>query len=146
MNPILKRRENDLKKLYELENKYSFFKVQNTIGTPLQSIEIFLDLSLPVSKTKTHKGFVVTIELSAKYPLVPPKFMIQPVIYHPHIYDSGTICMGNTWMVSNTLDLEVERLIQLLTFDPKYINPNSLVNFSAYQWYKKNQKKFSFGF
>lgn len=142
MNPLIKRRENDIKKLHELTKKYSFLKIQNIEGDPIQKIELFIDLHLPISKTKKHKGFTVFIELSAKYPLFPPKFFVQPVIFHPHIYETGTVCIGNTWNVSNTLDQEVERLIQILSFDPKYINPNSLANFVAYTWYRKNQKKF----
>ncbi|MFN3603393.1 MAG: ubiquitin-conjugating enzyme E2 [Leptonema sp. (in: bacteria)] len=143
MNPLVKRRENDLKKIKELEKKYPFFKIHKTEGNPIKTIELEFHLEVPVSSKKKEKKFLVKIDLPSNYPLVSPKFTIIPPIFHPHVYESGTVCMGSHWLVSNTLDLELERLIKILLFDPLYINPNSVANFSAYNWYKRNKKKLS---
>lgn len=142
MNPLIKRRENDLKKLKELEKKYKFFKVIKVAGNPIKDIWAELNLKIPISSSKFANKIEIKIELPSKYPMESPKFSVKPPVYNPNVFESGKVCMGNKWMVSNTLDLEVERLIKILVLDPQYINTKSAANSNAVDWFLLNIKKF----
>lgn len=142
MNPLIKRRENDLKKLQELEKKYKFFKIIKVEGNPIKNILAELNLKIPISSKTFANKIKITIELSSKYPMEPPKFSVKPTVYNPNVFESGKVCMGSKWMVSNTLDLEVERLLKILVLDPQYININSAANSDAVDWFLLNRRKF----
>ncbi|GIX41174.1 MAG: hypothetical protein KatS3mg129_0907 [Leptospiraceae bacterium] len=142
MNLIIRRRENDLKKLRELEKKYDFIKIIDVSGNPISEIKIKLNLGLPVNKEQKGGPFELFIKLPADYPLKSPMFSIKPVVFNPHVFESGNICTGYKWMPSNTLDLEVIRIIKLLLLYPEYINSKSPANSQALSWFKKNKKKF----
>lgn len=142
MNPLLKRRQNDLAKLYELEKKYPFFKIQSTEGDPVTTITIHLSCSLPVSKKKYENDFLLTVRLPGNYPMARPGFHIKPKVFHPHVFESGNICVGTTWLVSTPLDAEVLRVIKLLLFYHEYINKNSITDAKAYEWYASNKHLF----
>jgi ubiquitin-protein ligase len=142
MNAIIKRRENDLKKLRELEKKYKFLKIKKIEGNPISEITLELNLNLPISSKKNHDSFELKIKLPSNYPLTRPSFSINPVVFNPHVFESGNFCMGDKWMPSNTLDLEVLRVIKILLFYPEFINTHSPANSSALSWFKKNIKNF----
>ncbi|MCS7205507.1 MAG: hypothetical protein NZ853_07405 [Leptospiraceae bacterium] len=141
MNPIYKRRENDLKKIQELEKKYSFLKIVEVKGEPITEIQIKLDLTLPISEKEKQKEFILKILLSANYPMSSPHFSISPPVFHPHVYESGNICRGGKWLVSTPLDQEVERIIKLLLFYPELINTKSVANEKAITWFHKKKAK-----
>jgi Ubiquitin-protein ligase len=142
MNPIVKRRLNDLQKLKELEKKYSFIKIKNTKGDPISEIFIDLHLILPISEKESKDLFELKVKLPSEYPLSRPLISVSPTVFNPHVFESGNICLGNQWMPSIFLDLEVLRVIKLLLLYPEFINPNSPANSNALSWYKKNKKKF----
>ena len=142
MNPIVKRRLNDLQRLKELEKKYSFLKIKDTKGDPISEIFIDLYLNLPISQKASKSSFLLIIKLPSDYPLSRPIISVSPTVYNPHVFESGNICLGYQWMPSIFLDLEVLRVIKLLLFYPEFINPNSPANSNALNWYKKNNHKF----
>jgi ubiquitin-protein ligase len=142
MNPIVKRRLNDLQKLKELEKKYSFIKIKNAKGDPISEIFIDLHLTLPISEKESKDLFELKVKLPSEYPLSRPLIFVSPTVFNPHVFESGNICLGYQWMPSIFLDLEVLRVIKLLLLYPEFINPNSPANSNALSWYKKNKKKF----
>lgn len=142
MNPIIRRRQNDLEKLSILEKNYPFIKIQETSGNPLSEIQIQLNLKLPINEKDISDKFLLTIQLPADYPLKSPIFRIKPIVWNPNIYTTGTICSGNKWIPSISLDQELLRMIKILLFYKEYINIQSPANVDAVKWYKKNQKNF----
>ena len=61
--------------------------------------------------------------------------------FHPHVYENLTLCIGN-WKVTETLDLLVKRIINVLIYDLGVIDEKSPANSSALNWYKKIKKNF----
>ncbi len=142
MNPIQLRRENDLKKLKELEKKFNFFKILSVEGNPTSKIQIGLYVSLPVLSGSIHKDFKLFIILPADYPLKMPGFSIKPPVFNPNVFSNGDICTGGKWLPSNTLDLETIRVLKILFYYPEVINLKSPANNEAVEWYSKNIQKF----
>lgn len=142
MNPLIKRRQNDLEKLAHVEKTYSFLKILRVIGNPITEIQIQLNLKLPISETDFRNEFILTIQLPADYPLKSPIFRIKPVVWNPNIYTTGTICTGSKWIPTIPLDQELLRIIKILLFYKEYINLHSSANIDAVNWYKKHQKNF----
>ena len=79
----------------------------------------------------------ISIALPARYPFQPPLASVQTPIWHPNVFASGTICLGTRWSPTEGLDLFVQRLARLLTFDPLLVNTASAANREAAAWYER---------
>jgi len=77
--------------------------------------------------------------LPSSYPLTEPNADMLTPIFHPHVYRSLKICMGRKWTPTEYLDDFVERIGQILCFNPEYIDQNSPANFEALDWVNKNR-------
>jgi hypothetical protein len=77
----------------------------------------------------------VRVSFPARYPFQPPLAEILTAIYHPNVYTSGRVCLGVHWLPSETLDLFVKRIAQIITFDPLVVNAVSAANPAAASWY-----------
>jgi len=85
---------------------------------------------------------VVHVALPERYPFVAPVATVRTPIYHPNVYPSGIICLGTRWIAAQGLDIFVQRLLRLVTFDPLLINTASPANREAASWYEARRREF----
>ncbi|MCK7510184.1 MAG: hypothetical protein MZV70_43195 [Desulfobacterales bacterium] len=83
----------------------------------------------------------ISISLPARYPFQPPMASVQTSVWHPNVFASGTICLGTKWSPTEGLDLFVQRLARLLTFDPLLVNTASAANREAAAWYERARRQ-----
>jgi hypothetical protein len=82
----------------------------------------------------------VRIALSSRYPFSPPTATVLTSIWHPNVYAAGVICLGTRWLPSEGLDLFVQRIARLLTFDSLLVNTQSAANRAAAEWYERTRR------
>ena len=97
--------------------------------------------------TNYPQAEITTIELKiqipAGYPFrSPPTATLSPVVYHPNVYASGQVCLGNKWVVSEFLDLLVKRVIRIITYQEDVLNEASPANGGAVSWYRERKRQF----
>ena len=80
------------------------------------------------------------IVLPARYPFQPPVATLLTPVWHPNVFPSGVICLGTRWLASEGLDLFVQRLARLLTFDSLLVNTASPANRAAAEWYTRTRR------
>ena len=88
----------------------------------------------PVDVTRQTR---LRIALPGRYPFQPPTATVLTPVWHPNVFPSGTICLGTKWLASEGLDLFVQRLARLLTFDSLLVNTASAANRVAADWYQR---------
>ena len=62
----------------------------------------------------------------------------NPLPFNPEWFRDGTFG-GFCWNRTDTLPIQIYRILLSLQFDPQYINPISTSNNSALQWYLENK-------
>lgn len=80
---------------------------------------------------------VLVIAFGDRYPFLPPSATFRTPIYHPNVYPSGLVCLGSRWLPSEGIDLFLQRVIRLMTFDPLLVNENSAAHPAALHWYRR---------
>jgi len=86
--------------------------------------------------------FKLTMEFTEEYPNKPPKVKFTTKMFHPNIYNDGSICLDilqNQWAPSYDI-ASVLTSIQSLLCDP---NPNSPANHEAARLYQENRKEYN---
>lgn len=84
----------------------------------------------------------IEMVLPSNYPFTGPKVTFTTKIFHPNVYTSGLVCLGpKDWVISEPLSMLVERIINIIIYDPKMVNPSSPANPDAANWYSKNLHK-----
>jgi ubiquitin-protein ligase len=91
--------------------------------------------------TDFHK---VHIHLPATYPRSKPFLTMQTPIFHPHIFDNQTVCIGD-WKINESLDNLLLRVGAIIQYDPSYFNFDSPANRNAVTWAKANMSLFPLG-
>jgi len=85
--------------------------------------------------------FKLSMEFSEEYPNKPPVVKFVTKIYHPNVYNDGSICLDvlqNQW--SSIYDISaILTSIQSLLCDP---NPNSPANSEAAKLYVEDRKEY----
>ncbi len=145
MSAFAERRTQDLEKLREMDRK-SGGRVKLTSATGNPASKLVLELHYRTAGStrypaETQSVTKVAIDLPAKYPFAEPTANILTPIYHPNVYSSGRICFGVKWLPSQGLDLLVQRIIQIITFDPLILNEKSPANGAALTWYRETLRK-----
>jgi hypothetical protein len=84
-------------------------------------------------------GVTLRIDLPSRYPFERPVVVVESPIHHPNVFTSGVVCQGDRWLPSEGLDLLVQRMIRLVTFDPAHVNPGSPANGAAANWYMRQR-------
>lgn len=82
----------------------------------------------------------LSISLPARYPFQPPVATVHTPIWHPNVFASGAVCLGTKWLATEGLDLFVQRLARLLTFDALLVNTASPANRDAAAWYERARR------
>ena len=99
--------------------KYTFeFRVRSLIATANDSFE----------EGVTHRAEVF---LPAEYPRRPPFCRMITPVFHPNI-DPQKICIGDHWTASESLDVLIQRVGEILAFQS--YNTKSPLNGRAAQW------------
>lgn len=141
MNGFAERIRNDLIKLDKLSKvTKGKVKILKKTGDPVTRLEIALDYVTAPSKDyprARQKTTVAIIDFTSQYPHKEPSVKISTPILHPNVYESGRICFGTKWIVSEGLDLFVKRIIKIITFDPVLLNSESPANSKALIWYER---------
>jgi Ubiquitin-conjugating enzyme len=83
----------------------------------------------------------LVLDFAARYPFIAPVARLTSPILHPNVWESGVICLGAKWLPSEGLDLFVQRIARLLTFDPLLVNEQSAANRSALSWYQQAKRR-----
>lgn len=145
MSAFDERRHQDVEKLRLLaERSGARMKVGHVSGNPPNEIGIELHLrTAPSRHYPSVKQDVTrfTISLPSRYPLAPPVVKISTPILHPNVYTSGQICLGVKWLPSSGLDLLIQRIAQIITFDPAVLNEQSPANGEALAWYREARRQ-----
>jgi hypothetical protein len=146
MDPSSERRRQDLRKLRELAaHSHGKIRVAGTEGNP--PWRVFVDLKYLTAPSaafprELQEQTRVQIDLSGRYPLEVPTASIATPIFHPNVYPGGQICLGTKWLTTDTLDILVRRIIQIITFEPSILNENSPANSAALEWYRGTKKRY----
>lgn len=87
--------------------------------------------------------YKLTMDFSDEYPAKPPKCKFTPVLFHPNVYPSGTVCLSilnedEDWRPSITIK-QILLGIQDLLDNP---NPNSPAQAEPYQLYVSNRQEY----
>ena len=85
------------------------------------------------------------MEFPKDYPLKPPRCYFKPVLPHPNIYPSGTVCLSilneeEDWKPSLTIKAILLGIQKLLKDEPNLASPAQL---EATKLYKKDKDKYS---
>lgn len=150
MDAYRQRKEEDLKKIQSLCRDSSGKVFLNRVtGDPPSVYEIEFRLKTAGSASYPRviqQNSTVKITLSSRYPLQAPTGEFTTPIYHPNVYASGLICLGQKWVPTEGLDLLAKRIIQIIIFDPAILNLGSPANGDAAQWYTRTKSRFASSF
>ena len=88
--------------------------------------------------------FKLFMEFPRDYPLKPPRCYFKPVLPHPNIYPSGTVCLSilneeEDWKPSLTIKNILLGIQKMLKEEPNLISPAQL---EATKLYKKDKEKY----
>lgn len=84
---------------------------------------------------------LVEIKLLAEYPMRPPvaRFVSHPQLFHPHVFDTGLICIGG-YSPDESLAALCLRIARYIQYQPHLIDTRSPANLSALEWFKRNRE------
>jgi len=85
----------------------------------------------------------VDIVLGPDYPFAEPTVRILTPVFHPHVFESNRVCLGDGPV--EFLDLLLKRLFRILQFDPAYLDGDSVANWPAQRWVEANRGIFPLG-
>lgn len=87
--------------------------------------------------------YYLTLQFSEDYPTKPPKCQFDPVLFHPNIYPSGTVCLSilneeKDWRAGITIK-QMLLAIQDLLDNP---NPNDPAQKEPYEVFVRSKKEY----
>ncbi len=136
-----KRIESDLRDLRELEAKSGgMMKIvehtQDRIKIRLEGIPGLVYNNGRVTRITRHE-FV--IRLPSRYPVERPQVHFLTDIFHPNIFSSKEVCLGDKWDPSRSLADLVLDIVDIIQWEPRMINLRSPANTEAKRWYERNR-------
>ncbi|HET7093166.1 MAG TPA: ubiquitin-conjugating enzyme E2 [Thermomicrobiales bacterium] len=97
--------------------------------------------SLPGGRPRLRATHDVQIVLPTAYPIARPTATVLTPVCNPHIFESGTVCLGDAaWSPAESLDLFVQRLRSILVWDPLILDPGSPANWTAMRWAEAHRR------
>jgi ubiquitin-protein ligase len=140
MSMRLRRLQADYEKLQARCERSPFLMIRSTKGNPPERYEIAfavkglrLDSANQIVETTDH---VAEIVLTSGYPRQAPQCRMLTPIFHPNI-DAASICIGDHWAASESLDDLVVRIAEIITFQS--YNTKSPLNGEAARWADQNE-------
>lgn len=129
------------RKQWRLDHPYGFFARPKTIENSTNMM--IWDCGILGKPGGLWEGIIHTLTLTfpKDYPSKPPKCVFYPVLPHPNVYPSGTICLGmlgDDWKSTYTIkDILLD--IQDLLDDP---SPNDPAQNIPYRLFITNKRKY----
>jgi hypothetical protein len=140
MSALRQRRVEDLRKVQDLARRTGGrIAVTRVDGDPIHKIDLLIRANTAGSAAYPRvraDRVTVEIQLPARYPLEPPGVRVVTPILHPNIWSHGQICFGSVWIKTHGLDLLVRQIVAIVTFDREGVNPESVANSAAMDWYR----------
>ncbi|MBX7223099.1 MAG: hypothetical protein K1Y36_24345 [Blastocatellia bacterium] len=96
-----------------------------------------------ISPTTTRDEHRLRVILSPHHPFEKPTVMMYEMtpIFHPHVWPDGKVCIGN-WDFREGLASFVIKLARIFQFDPQLVDPYSIANYKAADWFYANPTLF----
>jgi ubiquitin-protein ligase len=141
MNPLEVRRREDLKRVHALcERSDGRLRVTSVDAEAPNEIRLHARLRVALDRRyPEHAGdaLALRIAIPAGYPFRDgPRTFVAPVVWHPNVFPDGQICQGRVWRVSEFLDLYLQRMLRILSYQPDGINLHSVANAAAADWFQ----------
>ena len=140
MSMRLRRLQADYDRLQARCDSSPYLLIQSTKGDPPERYEIAfavkglcLDSKNQIVEATDH---VAEIVLTSGYPRQAPQCKMLTPIFHPNI-DAASICIGDHWAASESLDDLVVRIAEIITFQS--YNTKSPLNGEAARWADQNE-------
>jgi hypothetical protein len=131
MNPLEARRREDLRRVRALCERS---------GGRLRFV--LADSEAP-SEVRAGDALDLRIVIPAGYPFRDgPRTFVSPSVWHPNVFPDGQICQGRVWRLSEFLDLYVQRMLRIVTFQDDGINLGSIANGPAAAWFRGARVRF----
>jgi ubiquitin-protein ligase len=139
------RLQSDLERLRALAAA-SGERIVHLAGPTVASPRVNLEFRYAIARSERYPNDVtrqtrLAITLPDRYPFQPPVASVLTPVWHPNVFPSGTICIGTKWLPSEGLDLFVQRLARLLTYDTLLVNVASPAHAAAAQWYEQARRR-----
>ena len=141
-----------LTRLAQERKKWRKSSMAGFLAKPVKNTNGTLDMTkwrceIPGPKDSVwYKGYYrLYMEFPNDYPLKPPKCFFKPVLPHPNVYPSGTVCLSilneeEDWKPSITIKNILLGIQKLLKDDP---NLNSPAQLEPTKLYKTNKQKYN---
>jgi ubiquitin-protein ligase len=112
-------------------------------GTPPHEYIVTFNIRSFVNQTATRVEHKIKIILSPSHPFEKPVVMMHnmPPIFHPHVWPDGKVCIGG-WDYREGLGSFVVKMARMFQYDPDLIDPYSIANYNAADWYYANPTLF----
>jgi hypothetical protein len=114
-------------------------------GSP---IRLSLRMWMPISPAYPHQPATdrraehqLRIVLPQRYPFAKPQVYLEEPVFHPNVFSSGLLCLGEQWIAGEGLDIFIKRVIDLLRFSPSLINTRGPAHREAAQWYEQQVRR-----
>jgi ubiquitin-protein ligase len=151
VNPLETRRREDLRRVRALcersGGRLAFLSADSDVPSELRlraRLRVALDGTYPA---RAGEGLDLRIAIPQGYPFRDgPRTFVTPIVWHPNVFADGQVCQGRTWRVSEFLDLYVQRILRILTFQDDGVNLDSVANPAAAAWYRGARARHPQGF
>lgn len=141
MNPLEARRREDFRRVRALcersGGRLRFVSADSEAPSEVRlrvHLRVALDGAYP---RRAGDAVELRIAIPQGYPFRDgPRTVVTPAVWHPNVFPDGQVCQGRTWRVSEFLDLYVQRMLRILTFQEDGTNLQSVANAPAAAWYR----------
>lgn len=123
------------------ERKYLYFAKPKKSENGLNLLEWECGIPGPDNSLYKNSYYRFTLKFTDKYPLQPPSVKFLNFVYHPNIYDNGSVCLdiiGHKWKPGLSI-LNILNGVSYLLSQP---NPNSPANGTVCSVFCRNKKKY----
>jgi ubiquitin-protein ligase len=112
-------------------------------GVPPHEYIVSYNIRSYINTSLTRDEHRIRIILSPSHPFEKPVVMMHEMvpIFHPHVWPDGKVCIGG-WDYREGLGSFVVKLARLFQYDPDLVDPYSIANYNAADWYYANPTLF----
>lgn len=112
-------------------------------GTPPHEYIVSFNIRSYINTSLTRDEHRIRIILSPSHPFEKPVVMMHEMvpIFHPHVWPDGKVCIGG-WDYREGLGSFVVKMARLFQYDPDLVDPYSIANYNAADWYYANPTLF----
>ncbi|CAG9335821.1 unnamed protein product [Blepharisma stoltei] len=144
-NSIVLGRLQEERKLWRRDHPHGFFAKPISTGEGSCNLMKW-ECGIPGKANTPWEGGVykLSMDFTDEYPAKPPKCKFEPVLFHPNVYPSGTVCLSilnedQDWRPSITIK-QILIGIQDLLDNP---NPQSPAQAEPYNLYMRDRNEYT---